>query len=367
MRVAYICSNNFSLNERTTKGTDIFNYTLLHGMSRLSHASKSDITVFASGDADVPQPVVSVDDQPSSAYPQIHEWNKHIIFELSLLGKAFSMQDQFDLFHINIGNGDIALPFASFVKKPIVITLHYLIDEDFTRKHFNLYKDDNNVHFVSISEAQRKIAPELNYIATIPHGTDVDTHFQFDPTGGESLIWAGRIAPEKGVIDLIEVAKSNDLHIHLFGIHKPEYETYFDELQSLLHQPKTEENISLMMGRSRLELIPYLQNSKAFLFPVHADEAFGLVLIEAMACGTPVIAYSRGSVPEIILDGETGYLVDPQEGVAGMIKAIKHLYALSDSDYKAMRQRCRNHVVESFSTERMSRAYLDLYKSFESR
>jgi glycosyltransferase involved in cell wall biosynthesis len=367
MRVAYICSNYLAIDKRTANGTAIFNYTLLAGLSAVSDRKDVDVTVFASGNSTVPYPVVSVDVKPSATYPHIDRFNKHVIFELTLLSKAFSLQEHFDLYHINIGDGDISLPFIPFVKKPVLITLHHLIDEDFTRRHFDLYTHHNHLFFVSASMAQRQIVPQLNYIANIPHGTDVEAEYEFDATGGEGLIWAGRIVPGKGIDDLIVLAKTLQLNTRLFGIRKHEHKDYFEHIERELRNPEIDTLITLTQGKSRHELIPYFKQSKAFVFPIHAAEAFGLVLIEAMACGTAVIAYARSSVPEIVIDGETGFLVDPKEGVNGLIEATKRLYALSPETYGRMRRRCREHAVSTYSTQRMATSYIEVYRQLSSR
>ncbi len=201
MKIAIICSNFVSMTKNVIRGTEVFDYTLIDNL--VKEDKNLDITAFVSGDSDLPVRIESVDYQPSVSDKSIIQRNKHIIFELALLSKAFSMQDNFDLYHINIGEGDIALPFAPFVKKPILITLHYTQDSEYINKYFSLFKKYLNVYFVSISNAQRKFFPDLNYATTIYNGTEIE-QFKFNPDGGEAMMWAGRAVPDKGLETVFE-------------------------------------------------------------------------------------------------------------------------------------------------------------------
>ena len=122
-------------------------------------------------------------------------------------------------------------------------------------------------------------------------------------------------------------------------------------------------NIKFIGPAGHDEKIIYLQNAKAFLMPIHWEEPFGLVMIEAMATGTPVIAYGRGSVPEVVKDGETGFIVPPEKGVEGLIEAVKKLYAMPEEEYARMRKNCRKHVEDNFTAYRMVSDYEKLYYS----
>ena len=132
------------------------------------------------------------------------------------------MQEDFDLYHINIGDGDIALPLAPFVKNPILITLHYTQEAEYINKYFSLFSSLNNVSFISISNAQRKFFPNLNYAGTIYHGIETEL-FKFDPKGGESIIWAGRGVPDKGLETILEVVKKTKKKIKLFPLRRKEH------------------------------------------------------------------------------------------------------------------------------------------------
>ncbi|KKP79615.1 MAG: Group 1 glycosyl transferase [Candidatus Levybacteria bacterium GW2011_GWB1_35_5] len=363
MKIAIVCSNFISITKAAKKGTEIFDYILINNL--LSEDKNLDITAFASGDSDLPVKIESVDYHSSVSNKSILQKDKHIIFELALISKAFSMQDNFDLYHINIGDGDIALPFAPFVKKPILITMHYTHDTEYINKYFSLFKNYKNIYFVSISNAQRKFFPDLNYKATIYHGIETDK-FIFNPLGGENIMWAGRAIPEKGIDIVVEVADRVKHEAKLFGIQRKEHTAW---LQKTVHNKIDVANrpvpISLEIGLQRLQLVEHFQTSKLFLFPVGCEESFGLVLIEAMSCGTPVVAYAKGSIPEIIKDGKTGFIVNSSDndirgdwivkktGIDGLCEAIDKIYSMPKKEYQEMRNNCRSVAEESFSVNRI--------------
>lgn len=378
MKIAIVCSNYLSLDEQAKKGTEIFAHMFIQNLAKFSSNQDLDVTVFAAGNSAVPFKLESVDTQPSIADPRLIAHGKHVIFELALLSKAFAQQDEFDLFHINIGDGDLAVPFAPFVNKPILVTLHHINNEEFTRKFFALFKDYSNVFFVSASEAQRRLLPTLQYAATIYHGID-EQMFTFNPEGGESIMWAGRAIPVKGPDLVVKVATKLTKPTKLFAILKPEFAEWFQEsVVNPIESNASGANIILEQDRDRAELVRHFQNSKLFLFPVQYEESFGLVLTEAMACGTPVVAFAQGSIPELIKDGETGFIVNvsdddvrgdwavKQTGLAGLCEAVEKIYALSPADYKVMRAKCREHVEANFTIKRMVEEYRAVYKQVAS-
>lgn len=370
MKIAIVCSNFTSITKTSKKGTEIFDSILINSLAKEN--KYLDITAFTSGDSNLPAKIESIDYHSSTSDKSIIQKDKHIIFELALLSKAFSMQDNFDLYHINIGDGDIALPFAPFVKKPILITLHFTQDAEYINKYFSLFKDLNNVFFISISNAQRKFFPDLNYSGTIYHGIETEK-FKFNPYGGETVIWAGRGIPDKGLEIVLEVLKKVEKKAAVFPLRKVGYLEWLSKLISNHQSLISEKGIRLEFDKDRYDLIPHYQTSKLFLFPIQWEEPFGLVLIESMACGTPIVAYARGSVSEIIKDGETGFIVNSSDsdirgdwivkktGVNGLCEAIEKIYSMPEKEYQKMRQNCRALVEKSFSANRMAEEYLKAY------
>lgn len=237
-----------------------------------------------------------------------------------------------------------------------------------------MFKQSANCFFISISNAQRKLLPDLNYLATIYHGIDTET-FKFNLEGGEKIMWAGRAIPEKGIDIVVEVANGLKREAKLFGIPKGEYQTWLQE--TVLDKIKATNSslpISFETGRDRFQLVEHFQTSKLFLSPVSYEESFGLVLIEAMSCGTPVVAFARGSILEIIEDGETGFIVNPSDsdirgnwiikktGIEGLCEAVEKIYSMSKEEYNKIRQASRKRVIQHFTVERMVNEYLRVYR-----
>src|SRR3989338_2262905 len=206
MNIAIVCSNYLNMRKDTASGTGIFNYSFINELSKRTDGETLSITAFASGASKLPVPVESIDAEPSSSDEGLVASGKFVLYEQALIAKAFTMQDRFDLYHINIGDGDIALPFAPFVKRPILITLHYTQEAEYIDKYFSLFSNYKNIFFVSISNAQRKFFPDLNYAGTIYHGIETEL-FKLDQKCGESMMWAGRGVPDKGLETVLEVLK----------------------------------------------------------------------------------------------------------------------------------------------------------------
>jgi len=371
MKIAILCSNNLSLKQNTQKGTEIIVWSYLHEIAKNLQHKDINITAFASGDSDVPVEIQSIAHKPSSTNPHISSADKHIIYELALISKAFTMQDEFDLYHVHIGDGDIVLPFAPFVKKPILITMYHPANIRYAGPYYNLFHKYKNIHFVTPTKTQQTRFPTLSYAGVIPHGVD-ETLFTFNATGGEKIIWAGRTVPDKGMDTVLKIAHQTRKPAHLFGIFKKSYENW---LTNILSEYNKDKHISIKLGKKRLELIKYFQNSKLFLFPIRWEEPFGLVLVEALACGTPIVAYGKGSIPEIIKDGKTGFIVNPSDedirgswvikktGLEGLKEAVERIYSMPEKEYKKMRQECRNHIEKNFTVKHMVHAYEKVYKN----
>ncbi len=372
MRIAIVCSNYLNMGKETASGTGIFNYSFISELVKHAENDLLSITAFASGASQLPVQIESIDYEPSSANDQLSASGKFVLYEQALIAKAFAMQDRFDLYHINIGDGDIALPFSPFVKRPILITLHHILDTDYMRTFFSFYKNVQHVRFVSASNAQRKLLPDLNYAATIYHGVD-PALFAFNTDGGASLMWAGRVIPEKGPDIVVDIAQQIGCAAKLFGIPRKQHQKWF-ETNVLDKINESRGAITYEAGLDRYQLVDHYQSSKAFVLPIVYEESFGLVLIEAMSCGTPVIAFARGSIPEIIEDGKTGFIVNAADddirgdwivkktGGAGLREAVERIYAMPPTEYAAMRAACRDRVLRYFTIKRMVDEYLHVYK-----
>lgn len=378
MKIAIVNSNLVRIDKNTKKGTEIFDYILITNLAKYKKKSL-EITAFASGNSKLPVKIESVSHQPSVDHKNIGVQN-HIIFELSLISKALSMHRKFDIYHVNFGIGELVLPFSRFIKKPILVTMHGSLNTNYAQKFYALYKDVKNVYFVSISNNQRKPMPNLNYIRTIYHGVDTKKSFRFNPVGDKAIIWSGRAIPDKGLDEVLTVVKKIRKRAKIFPIIKEEYLQW---LQDIIIKRRNIVNQAVRIYTDfdvhRDDLEYHYQTSKVFLFPVQYEEPFGLTLVESMACGTPVVAYARGSVPEIVKDGETGFIVNPSKddkhgnwiikktGIDGLCEAVERIYSMPEEKYKAMRKACRDHVEKHFTVERMVDDYINVYEEILSR
>lgn len=372
IRIGVVNSNYVSINKRTKKGTEIFSYLFVRNLARQSKRFNLKISAFGSGDSDFPVKLYSVNYKSSLKDVDIGA-RHHNTFELALLSKAFSMQNEFDIYHINIGNGDVVLPFAPFVDKPILVTMHWTFsDEKYNKKYLSLFDNLKNVYFVSLSASQRKQLPNLQYIATIPHGVDVKRYWKFDAVGGTHMVWAGRAIKEKGINELPVIAKKAKRTLDVYPLIKEESPKWIKDLYE--KRRRSLPFFTMYESINRHDLENKYQKSKVCLFPIAWEEPFGFVLIESLACGTPVIAYARGSASEIIEDGVTGFLINPSSnekrgdfiikktGIEGFCEAIERIYAMPADEYQQMRMACRQRVINYFTVRRMIKQYIETYK-----
>jgi len=227
--------------------------------------------------------------------------------------------------------------------------------------------------FISISNSQR--TKGLNFVKTIYHGINIDL-YQFCPapktTGhNDYMFWIGRISPQKGIVEALKTSRrSGKKLLFTATINNQDSQTYFSQsVEPLLDDSNTIPVPELdLAGKNR-----YFQNAKLFLFPLRWEEPFGLTLIESMACGTPVVTFARGSVPEIVKDGETGFIVNPEDddirgswiikktGIEGLCEAVQRIYSMPENEYHQMRANCRQHVEANFTVERMVDEYERVY------
>jgi len=281
-------------------------------------------------------------------------------FELNLIRRAIfdAKEHKLDILHSFHDLEYLDHFFDGFVDVPMVYTLHDPLPDKGTYKYFllNQFADHN---YVSISNSQRKNQLKLNYIATVYHGIDLDD-FLFWSKPKDYFLFMARIIKEKGLPTAIKTAIATETPLKIGSDITPKVResNYFkQQIKPFLNNPLINRPIFFDKDKG----VKAYQEAKALLFPIEWEEPFGMVMIEAMACGTPVVAFGRGSVPEIIKDGETGFVVDPKAGQEGFIKAAKKILDMPEEKYLTMRQNCRKHVEENFTSEIMAKNYEKVY------
>ncbi len=256
-----------------------------------------------------------------------------------------------------------------------VFTLHDPINMDKERLIAQLNALPN-CHFVSISDAQRQNLP-YRFTDTVYNGIRLaDWSFQAEPS--DYLLHMGRLVPEKGLDDAIVAALRLNMQLEIgtdFSDSNIDNDYYRKKIEPYLKNPLIGEP-GIVTGNEKNILY---KQARALLFPIKWEEPFGLVMTEAMACGTPVVAYGRGSAPEVVVDGITGFIVNESEkekrgnwivkkpGVDGLVEALERINAMDERGYSAMREACRQHVEDYFSVKNMVIGYEKVYNKILGR
>ena len=294
-----------------------------------------DVTLFATADSQTTAKLHAV-------CPRGYEEDSSLdakVWESLHIAAAFERAQDFDLIHNNFDF--LPLTYSGLVPTPVVTTIHGFS----SLRILPVYRRYNEHGFyVSISNADRE--PSLNYVATVYHGIDIE-HFTFGATGGDHLVFLGRIHPDKGTWEAIEIAKRSGRRLIIAGIIQDK--AYF-EIQIAPHIDGRAVEYVGSVGPSERDSL--LGGAAALLHPILFDEPFGLSVIEAMACGTPVIAFSRGSMPELVRHGENGFLVQNLEEAVGAVNRLPEI----------RREHCRRFVEEGFSAARMVDDYVTVYE-----
>ena len=343
MKIAQVAPLYESVPPKKYGGTERVVSWLTEELVRMGH----DVTLFASGDSMTTAKLVPACRESLRLSPESVD---HLAHHIVLLEHILSHKDEFDLIHFHIDY--LHYPFSRRVRYLHVTTLHGRLDLPDLVPLYEIY---NDMPVISISDAQRDPLPHLNWQGTVHHGLPRDSFAFHRKPGPEGYLgFLGRTAPEKGLDRAIEIAKRAGMTLKIAAkIDKADQE-YFDAcIRPLLDHPGIE-----FLGEIGFpEKNDFLGNATAVLFPVSWPEPFGLVMIEAMACGTPVIAYRMGSVPEVIADGISGYIVSDLDGAVEAVKKIDQLD----------RRKVRKHFEQNFTADRMAKDYLKIYERLMSR
>jgi glycosyltransferase involved in cell wall biosynthesis len=299
------------------------------------------VTLFASGDSVTGAHLIPVCPEALRLSTSCID---HLAHHIVMLEDLLLQSDNFDIIHFHIDY--LHFPLSRRENLTNVTTLHGRLDIPDLQP---LYKKFADMPVVSISDSQREPLPDINWQSTVYHGLPQDQYGLHKQTG-KYLAFLGRISPEKGVDRAIEIATLAGVPLKIAAkVDRVDQEYFETKIRPLLDNPLVE-----FIGEIGYpDKNEFLGNALALLFPVNWPEPFGLVMIEAMACGTPVIAHPRGSVPEVLEEGRTGFLVNSAQEAA---RAVEHVAKLS-------REECRLRFEERFTATRMANDYLTVYKS----
>jgi glycosyltransferase involved in cell wall biosynthesis len=293
-----------------------------------------EVTLFATGDSITKGKLEAVCAQ---GYEEDRNQDAKVL-ECLHISNLMEMAANFDIIHNNFDF--LPLTYSGLVKTPMITTIHGFSSP----RIIPVYKKYNSIgHYVSISNADR--STELNYLATVYNGLDT-TNFKFNPDPEDYLLYFGRIHPDKGTAEAIEIAKKSKRKLLIAGIVQDE--GYFKEKI----EPQLNDQIEYVGSAGPEKRQFLLGHAAALLHPINFNEPFGLSVAEAMLCGTPVIAFNRGSMPELIKDKETGFLVS---NINEAVEAVNILSSIN-------RQACYAWANAQFSCDKMVGDYLELYK-----
>lgn len=299
------------------------------------------VTLFASGDSVTKAELIS----PCPGSLRLNEsCIDPLVYHVLMMEQVRNNIDIFDIVHFHIDY--VQFPMMRRETVPSLTTLHGRLD---LPDLVPLYKEFLEMPVVSISNAQRAPLPWLNWQGTVYHGLP-ENLYKFHEKPGKYLVFLGRISPEKRLDRAIEIAKRTGMELKIAAkIDKHDKEYYLDKIKPLLNHPLIE--YIGEVGEKEKEKL--LGNAYALVFPIDWLEPFGLVMIESMACGTPVIAWSVGSIPEIIKNGVSGFIVDSIDAAG---RAVENITMIN-------RKQCRRFFEQRYTATRMAREYVDIYKT----
>jgi len=338
MRIAQVAPLYESVPPQLYGGTERVVSYLTEALVEMGH----EVTLFASGDSVTRAKLVAACPRSLWHDPDCRETLPHHVREMEMV---FEDVSRFDVIHFHTDY--LHFPMLRQHRCQSVTTIHGRLH---TPDLKSLFEENEEVPLVSISDNQRLPLPAANWLATVYHGLPRGLHtFRGQPDN--YLAFLGRISPEKRLDRAIEIARLSGRRLKVAAKIYPEERGYFAEvIEPLLEQSHSfVEFVGEVGGREKDE---FLGGAAALLFPIDWAEPFGLVMIESLACGTPVIAWRNGSVPEIIEDGVTGFVV---EGIQQAVRGVGQITTLS-------RTRCREAFEERFDSTRMAGGYLEVYR-----
>lgn len=293
-----------------------------------------DVTLFATGDSVTSGKLLSICE---AGYEEDRTQDAKVL-ECMHISNLMEKAGDFDIIHNNFDF--LPLTYSALVKTPFITTIHGFSSS----RIIPVYKKYNgNGYYVSISNADR--SPELEYLATVYNGLNIE-HFEFNNDPEDYLLYFGRIHPDKGTAEAIAIAKKSKRKLLIAGLVQDH--AYFKEKV----EPELNSEIVYVGNAESNQRNELLKNAYALLHPISFDEPFGMSVAEAMLCGTPVIAFNRGSMPELIRHEKTGFLVSNIDEAVEAVRNVKFI----------KRENCHTWASSRFSAEKMADSYLNLYK-----
>jgi glycosyltransferase involved in cell wall biosynthesis len=342
MKIAQIAPLAESVPPKLYGGTERVVSYLTEELVRLGH----DVTLFASGDSETTAKLVAAAPRALRLDPRV----KDPLAPLALMiERVRAMAHEFDILHFHIDH--VHLPVFRPLARKTVTTMHSRLD---LAELAPLYREFGDMPLVSISTAQRKPLAFANWVGTVHHGLAREVcPFNPAPRGGY-FAFLGRVSQEKGLERAIEIARRAGVRLRIAAKIDTADQEYF---QTRIVPRLGEPGIEFVGELNEAQKPAFLGNASALLFPIDWPEPFGLAMIEAMSCGTPVIAWPHGSVPEVVEDGRTGYVVDSIDAAVAALEKAAHLDRLG----------VRERFEERFSAARMAQDYLSVYRALGRR
>lgn len=338
MRIAIVAPLIESVPPKLYGGTERVVSVLAEELVRRGH----DVTLFASGDSTTDAELVACCPRGLRLDPDARD---HVAYTMAQLGRVYERASEFDVIHNHTDY--FAFPFARLTSTPTVTTIHGRLDMAEVRRVYEWFPEQ---FLVSISDAQRVPLMHANWLRTVYNGIDL-SHFHFEPRSGDYLVFLGRISPEKRADRAIEIARDLGMELVIAAKVDPFDQAYFDHtIAPVIRDCPLVEFIGEVDEEEKDKL---LGGAYAYLFPIDWPEPFGLTMVEAMATGTPVVAYRAGSVPEVAVHGVTGFVC---ETFGEMLEAVPRVSTLD-------RAACRQHVERYFSAAAMAEGYEEAYES----
>lgn len=343
MRIALLAPVEENVPPPKYGGTELVVSNLAEGLTKAGH----EVHLYATGESQTSAKLIPVFERPVRVLtPDSKDMKLREAFKYLAIGKMFELlgREKYDIVHNHIGWR--LMSFQSLMPAPMVTTLHGPLDASYVNY---VYKQFQGSNYISISDVQRRPMPDLNYTATVYNGIQVEK-FEFNPSPKDYVAFLGRMSPEKGPKQAIMAAKAAGVKLVMAAKIDAVDQDYFKkEIEPLIDG----EQVKFIGEVDHVGKVALLKDAKALLALIQWEEPFGLFMTEAMACGTPVIATMRGSVPELVEHGKNGYIVEnTAEAAATAIREISNIN----------RQACRTVVEQRFSVEKMVEGYLTAYQ-----